>query len=351
MRRIRYAVVGLNHGKSHVTQILKEARAELAAVCDQKDEAVNEALKLAPNARGFGRYDELLKWGGFDAVVIATPPFLHREMAAAAFKDGKHVLLEKPLAATLEDARAIVAAHRGCQTVCQVGYEVRSSQLVQRLLRLIRDGRLGDVVFVWWHMFLLTETHGWRAERNLGCGKLFDCCCHYWDILQLLAGARLHRVSAFGQEKGKIGPNANAIPTVATVNFEYENGVRGNLSLSEISPTPEWSLFGVVGTNGIVYGNPWRPEGAGSLDCYVDGGVYREQIVVNGDLASRGHLGFAEQHTAFLDAILDGKAVPCTLEDACEVAVVGAAIDRSLSTGNTVLRSEVADCGAESIEH
>lgn len=342
MKKIRYAVVGLNHGKSHVDHILNEARAELAAVCDQRSESVAETLELAPTAKGFAQYDELLKWGEFDAIVIATPPSLHRAMAVAGFKANKHVFLEKPLAATLPDARAIVAAHGGCRTVCQVGYEVRSSQLVQRLLRLIRDGRIGEVVLVWWHMFLCAETHGWRCERNLGCGKLFDCCCHYWDILQLLAGARIHRLSAFGHEKGKIGPNDKAIPSVATVNFEYANGVRGNLSLSEISPAPESSLFGVVGTNGIVYGNPWRPEGAGSLDCYVDGGMYREQIVINGTLASRGHLGFAEQHTAFLNAILESQPVPCTLDDALEAAIVGAAIERSLSSGNTVLRSEIA---------
>lgn len=348
MSSLRMAVVGLKHGMSHVHTIAGNERAALAALCDADSallaKAQADVTKLAQAAavRTFPSFDALLTWGEFDAVVIATPTRFHAPMCLAAMRAGKHVLLEKPLVADLAEGRQLLAAARDCRVVAQVGYEVRSSQLVGRLRDLIRQGRIGDVAFVWWHMFMLHKEQGWRADRHQAGGKLFDCCCHYWDILQLLAGAPLLRVSAFGHEPGKTGPNADAIPTVATVNFEFANGVRGNLSLSEVTPTQEWSTFGVAGTRGIVYGNPWRPDGAGSLDCWVDGGMYHEQISVNGALASRGHLGFAEQFRAFAAAVLDGGPVACTLAEAYDVARIGAAIDRSLATGNTVLMSEIA---------
>ncbi|MCM8768838.1 MAG: hypothetical protein NC911_04035, partial [Candidatus Omnitrophica bacterium] len=68
---------------------------------------------------------------------------------------------------------------------------------------------------------------------------------------------------------------------------------------------------------------------------------YREQIRVSGSLASRGHLGFAEQHEAFMEAIIQGKKVPCSFEDAFEVLLMTQAVDRSLATGHTVYRQEM----------
>jgi myo-inositol 2-dehydrogenase/D-chiro-inositol 1-dehydrogenase len=333
----------------HAATILKTPRAELVALCDSAAPPLRHGLEevgkwtggARPAPRGFGDYRQMLEWGEFDAVFIATPIGVHKDMSIQAIRAGKHVLLEKPLTPTLEEGRAIRAAYRGAKTVLQVGYEVRSSQLVHKILEMRREGKLGDIVFVWWHMFMRHDPQGWRAERKNMGGKLFDCCCHYWDVLQLLAGARFHRLSAFGSRKGEIGPNADTLPQIATINFEYENGAKGNLSMSEVTPTPEDSLFGVVGTRGIIYGNPWRPEGAGSMDCYIEDGMYRQQIVINGKLASRGHLGFAEQVCAFVAAILDGGPVPCTLDDAFEVAVTAAAIDRSIATGQTVTRAEV----------
>jgi predicted dehydrogenase len=333
--------VGLNHGKGYLSLIRDHERAELAAVCDVNPEILKAA---ADGARTFASYDRLLEWGQFDAVVIATPPFTHKALCLQAVEAGKHVLVEKPMTMDLGEAEALAAGCRNARTVCQVGFCVRSSQLISKLREVIRSGRIGDVVFVWWHMFLRhTPKSAWREDRKLGGGKLIDCGCHYMDILRVLAGASFHRLTAYGTQKGAVGPDAVNIPRIATVIFEFENGAKANLTISEVSPTPENSLFGVVGSNGIVYGNPWRPEGAGSLDCYTDGCLYREQIVINGAMASRGHLGFHEQFNGFLDAIDHGSPVPCTIEDGLEVVRMTTAIDRSMATGETVHRKDLAE--------
>ncbi len=354
MDKVRFAVVGLKHGQSHVHTVLDSERAELVGLCDldralagQVQDSIHQKIgkEQARGIRIFDDYRKLLAWNGFDAVVISTPVMVHAEMAELAVKAKKHVLLEKPMTVTIAEAESLCKACRGAKTVFQVGYEVRSSQLVGKVKEIIHDGRIGDVVFVWWHMFMEHVSKGWRSERKNMGGKLFDCCCHYWDIMQCLAGAKFHRISAFGSEPGKVGPDAEKLPKVATVNFEYQNGVKGNLSFSEVTPTPEWSLFGVAGTKGIIYGNPWSPEGAGSLDCYLDGGLFKEKIAVNGQMASRGHLGFREQHEAFLDAILDGKKVPCSVDDGYEVVLINAAVDRAIATNEAVFRKDMAKVG------
>jgi predicted dehydrogenase len=284
----------------------------------------------------------MLAWGEFDAVIIAVPPFLHKEFSIMALKADKHVLLEKPLTGNLKEAAELKKAVKNAKAVFQVGYEVRSSQLIQRLLSIIKSGSLGDVVQVWWSMLLKYHNEGWRQDRKTFGGKMFDCGCHYIDILQLLAGAPFYRVTAYGHLQGKTGPNPDEVPNVASVMLEYENGAKGTFILSDVTPTVGGNCyFGVAGTRGVVYGDPWSPEGAGSLKCQLEDGLFHETVTVNGKMASTGHLGFSEQHQAFINAIRTGKGNPCTIDGACEIELVMAAIDKSMATGKTVSRGEM----------
>jgi len=351
MESIKYAIVGLNHGKGHIPAILANPGRKVVAVCDKDKSMIETAAKLVREKTSSGNevkqffsIDELLDWGMFDAAVIAVPPKLHSELAVKALNAGKHVLLEKPITNTLEEAEPLREACRKSKAVFQVGYEVRSSQLVSKTMEVINSGKIGDVVFVWWHMFLDYSEHErpyWQTVRKLGGGKLQDCCPHYIDVISIFAGAPFYRITAYGTAKGKKGPNPEDMAEVAAVMFEYENGVKGNLNMSQITPANPNSLFGVAGTRGIIYGDPWLPEGAGSLDCYTEGCLYRERITISGSMASRGHLGFVEQHDAFMKSILEGAKVVCSFDDAYEILLMSQAIDRSVSTGETVLRSDI----------
>lgn len=352
MGEIRYAIVGLNHGKSHIPAILANPKRKISALCDKDRGMLDASVKLVrekstldDEINQFTSIEELLNWGRFDAVVIAVPPKLHSEMAVKALNAGKHVLLEKPLTNTMEEAEQLRRVCQKSKTVFQVGYEVRSSQLVSKTMEVINSGKIGDVVFVWWHMFVNYSEHErpyWQKDRKLGGGKLQDCCPHYIDVISIFAGARFYRITAYGTAKGRLGPNPEDMPEVAAVIFEYENGVKGNLNMSQITPAPMNSLFGISGTKGIIYGDPWLPEGAGSLDCYTDGCLYRERITINGSMVSRGHLGFVEQHDAFMNSILKGTRVVCSFDDAYEILLMSKAIDRSVSTGETVFRSDIS---------
>ena len=341
MKKIRYAVVGLNHGREHIAYAMEHDSVELSAVCDKNEAILSERSKAVPSAKPFSDYDQMLAWGQFDAVIIAVPPFLHKEFGIKAVKAGKHVFMEKPLTGNLRASRELRDAVKAAKPVFQVGYCVRSSQLIQRLLTIIRSGSLGDVVHVWWSAYhKQVHVAGWRESRA-GC-LLFDCSPHYLDIMQLLAGAPFHRMSAYGNEPGKIGANPDRIPQVTSIVLEYRNGVRGGYTLSEITPvTGNCAFFGVAGTRGIVYGNPWDPQGAGSLECQLEDGLYLDTVRINGTMASRGHLGFKEQHAAFLKAIATGAGNPCTIDDGYEVDLIMAAVDRSLTSGQSVTRAEM----------
>ena len=109
-------------------------------------------------------YHELLADKDIDAVYIMTPEHLHHDMAIAAFKAGKNVYLEKPLAHTIEEGWEVVKAWEKSGKICQVGTQNRSSSLYKKAKELVDQGLIGDVHFVraFWYRNGLPEEPVWR---------------------------------------------------------------------------------------------------------------------------------------------------------------------------------------------
>lgn len=345
MKPLTYGFVGLNHGRSHLNVVSKLPGAEVGAICDLSSDLLNkyrEEYDLAPDAC-YSSIDAMLENPSLDVLVVATPVHTHKTIALKAVEAGKHLLLEKPLAHTLEDGLAIVDAATNADTVTQIGYCVRSSALVDKLLAIRDHGQIGNIVLIWFNMIMPNsqDPESWRADRKKSGGKLFDCCCHYFDMMFRLTGSRFSRVCAFGGPAGCAGVNANDLPKVANVIVDMENGVKITLNLSEETPCLGYSHFGIAGTRGKADIDPFFPDGAGSIDLTSDGCLYQEKITISGKMTSTGHLGFAEQHRNFYASICDGKPVICMPADAMEIVYLNTAIDQSLATGKVISRQEL----------
>ncbi len=100
---------------------------EIKWLCDIKPEALEESLKMAPDAKTTADYHDLLNDPEVDAVSICTPNLMHLQPALDALAAGKHVLCEKPLAMNGHEARQIVAAEQKSDKVFQVGFQTRFS--------------------------------------------------------------------------------------------------------------------------------------------------------------------------------------------------------------------------------
>jgi len=343
MKPLDFAVVGLAHGSNHVLSLMRNPQARVTAVCDLDPRsfaalaAKIEAEKLTPPPYAtVTSYDELLKRDGIEAVVLAVPTGCHAAMTLQALSAGKHVLLEKPLALNLAEADQICRAAAQSDRTLAVAYCVRSSHLQHRCLETIARGAIGEVVLVWYHQFCEEHPVAWRGHRTAGGGKLFDCACHYFDLMGQWAGAPPERVAAFGNAPGRKGPNRDELPQVASIIVEYANGVKGTYSLSSVTPGDNQACFGVVGTRGRIEGDPWLPEQAGSLLVYAEDNRCRERIEMNGARNSRGHLGFDEQHDHFIAAVREGRPVQCSAAEARETLRLMLAIDRAIATGQVV---------------
>ena len=140
---------------------------------------------------------------GTDAVFVTLPDYIHRAAAEQAFAAGKNVFLEKPIATTAEDARAIIRAWKASGRVLQLGYVLRAAPFYQAIRNLLRQGWLGPVriVNLSEHLELM---HGasymrrWHAQSGNSGGLIVHKACHDLDLACWLLDARPRHVSSFG---------------------------------------------------------------------------------------------------------------------------------------------------------
>jgi predicted dehydrogenase len=174
---------------------------DLVAVADPDLAAAETLAKRHGFARSCSDFREVVADPRIDAVVIASPNGLHGEQAIAALEAGKHVLLEKPMAATLSDARRIAEAQRRGGTVLQLGMANRYKAAPQSLLRFARGGQCGDFYTgqaFWLRRRGIPGFGGWATTRELaGGGAVLDIGVHVLDLaLHLMGFPRAVAVSA-----------------------------------------------------------------------------------------------------------------------------------------------------------
>ncbi len=187
------AIVGLGYGRAHVPG-WQAAGARVVAVC-QRDEAAARKVAAAYGVAGaYARWEEMLPAVKPDVVVIATPPHLHRPIARAASSAGAHVLCEKPLATSREDAEAIVADVARAGRVGLTGFNWRFPAAMQRMRALMAEGAIGRVLHVRAHWLGArwadeAAPTTWRMDRaQAGHGAMGDMGVHVVDLVRWTCG-------------------------------------------------------------------------------------------------------------------------------------------------------------------
>jgi len=195
---IRVAVIGAGAVSAyhHVPGLALDRRAKLVAVADTDAELLArrgsewDVALLSTDAASIAAHDDV------DAVIIATPNFTHRALAVAAAEAGKHVMCEKPLGLSADEARAMYLAARDAGVVHMTAFTYRFAPAMRYLKHLAASGALGEPRHFRSQRFLdWPETSwGWRQYRDrAGAGDLFDMTIHRIDFAQDLLG-RLARV-------------------------------------------------------------------------------------------------------------------------------------------------------------
>ncbi|MCI0433653.1 MAG: Gfo/Idh/MocA family oxidoreductase [Gemmatimonadetes bacterium] len=179
-----------------------------------------------------------------DAVILATPHDTHAPLARAALEAGKHVLIEKPIALTIEDAGQLVELAERHGLCLGVAEQYRSSPLIQALRRMLDEGRTGPVLFA--NGSAITKfdpAEAWKRDlRSAGGGVILDVGIHYIDMFRFLLGEARH-VLALAPSRQGAEPERSA-----NVVLGFDRGVSAHLAISwrgqRAGGTPNLELVG-----------------------------------------------------------------------------------------------------------
>ena len=208
---VKLAIIGLGSwGREILTALARVPSADLAMACDVYAPAVRRAGEIAPGATGVADLRRALESPAIDAIVVATPTPTHAAIVAAALDAGKHVYCEAPLAASIDDARAIALAARAHPTrVFQGGLQGRSNQLYRHVSQFVKSGVLGDVALVnaQWNRKESWRRPGptpereralnWRLEKT-SAGLLGEVGIHQIDLMRQYLAERPVAITGTG---------------------------------------------------------------------------------------------------------------------------------------------------------
>ncbi|MFN8052274.1 MAG: Gfo/Idh/MocA family oxidoreductase [Acidimicrobiales bacterium] len=360
-RPLRYGVIGTGMmGCEHLLNLGRIDAAEVVAISDPHQPSRELGLACALDGRPDAHVDvyehhrDLLARDDLDAVVIASPNHTHVDVLADALATDLHVMVEKPLCTTVEDAQraremATGRTRNGAPAMCWVALEYRYMPTPATLLDMVRAGAVGraHMVSIREHRFpFLTKVGDWnRFSANTG-GTLVEKCCHFFDLMHQLAGARPVRVIASGgqdvnhlDELVELPDGTTARPDIldnAYVIVEFANGVRGALDLCMFAEGGrheqelcvvgdraklETTVPGDVVWNGARPAFGAAPDGPVGVSAPMDAEVRYEGF--HHGSSYREHLRFIEQANSGGDALV-------TVDDGLWSVAMGAAAHRSI---------------------
>lgn len=237
MEKVRYGVVGIgNMGSGHVSNLLAGEinDAVLTAVCDVKPDRLEWAKSAAAGKNAdivlFGDYSKMLSGGLIDAVIIATPHYLHPVIGIEALKKGIHVLSEKPIGVYTKKVVEFMDVAEKSGKAFGIMYNQRTNTMYQKMREMIQNGELGElkrciwIITDWYRTQAYYNSGGWRATwEGEGGGVLINQCPHNLDLWQWIFGmpSRIHAFCRFG-----VYHNIEVEDDV-TAYAEYANGATG----------------------------------------------------------------------------------------------------------------------------
>ena len=330
MSKVKVGVIGCGSIARfrHLPEYHAHPNVEIIAVCDV---ALERAQSVAQTygAKAYTDYIELLNDEEINAVSICTPNVFHAPMSIASLQAGKHVLCEKPMATTIEDAERMNEATNGSGKILMIGHNQRFVPSHQKAKAMIAKGELGKI-----YSFRTAFGHSgpeawsidgkdsWFFKKDQAViGAMGDLGVHKADLLRFILGEEMMEVAAFVETSAKKETN---VDDTAVCILRTESGIIGTLAAS-------WSYLKEDNST-IIYGEKavLRLEDDPTYSLiihHVDGRTETFQL---GHIQSNDEGGQHDSGVirAFIDSIVNQKAPPITgMEGLKSLKVILAAIE------------------------
>jgi glucose-fructose oxidoreductase len=328
-KKVRYAVVagGQISQQAFMPGIGRTDNSELTALVTGDPIKADKLAKLYNiKAWTYEQYDALLKSGEVDAVYVATPNFLHMQYAVPALKAGIHVLLEKPMASSVEEAEAIIAAQKESGAKLMIAYRLHHEPGTVEMITRALNGDFGDLrSFVSCFAQNVAEANS-RGHNGYWGGPVPDMGTYPLNAVRNLFGQEPITVHAVGTKTS--GRGFNFHDTVAvTLRFPGERLAQFTVSYA----TAPAEFFDLIGTKASIHASP----------CFMFGPKIGITYVEKTSEGSKNHSfdpveQFGNETQYFSDCILHNRHPEADGEEGLLDMRVLVAVARSLETGETV---------------
>lgn len=274
MSDIRLVLIGTGANMlGHLRSLVQLKGVAIAGMADVDEERLARAMEMLEEpVPGYLDYRELLDKVEADAVFIAVPNYLHRQVTCDCLDAGLHTMCEKPMATSTEDCDAMIEAAERNDRFLQVGLSCRFSRVDSTAHRLVASGAIGEPKMIWAREFRAPfgkKYQDWILDSSRSGGTLVEKTCHHFDLFNWFSGAcggsNATRVYGSGgadwvyEDIGRLPegrteaekPAVNIIDN-AFVTVDYDTGARAELMLCMFANRGRKLEIGIQGTEGAV---------------------------------------------------------------------------------------------------
>jgi predicted dehydrogenase len=305
-RKIGYCIVGLGRiSMQHFMPACKMSqRAQVTAlVSGHRDKAEKMAAEYnvpVKNIFSYENYDEIADNKDIDAVYIALPNSMHAEYTIRAANAGKHVLCEKPMATSVRDSEAMIAACKAAEKKLMVAYRCQYEPTNLRAMQLIRDGKLGQIQAIE-SAFGFSEKKGeWRLNRKLaGGGPLMDVGIYSLNACRYLTGEEPDHIEGYSSVIDKDG-RFDQVEENVSWTMKFPSGVLASCNTTYGANMP--GFYRVHGTKGILHVEPAFSYEGLHLKAEIEG-----EPAIGEPNSDRDPSQFLHEADHFSECILENK--------------------------------------------
>ncbi len=339
-RKVRLGVVGTGiWGRMHIRAYVQHASAELVAVCDLDEQRAKEVADEFNIPNHYTDVDDMLE-AGLDGISVATPDAAHADITIKAANKGVHVLVEKPLATTIEECERMISAAASGNVYLMVDWHNRWNPPVYHIWQSIRSGELGEVQYISYRLedtvYVPTKMLPWSGESSV----MLFLGSHALDTTCWLMGDRPVRVAYCQRREGIL--TGMGIPTadMYIIVLEFANGATAVIEVNWILPQSSAALidhrFQVIGAEGVAYLDTTHGRVVAKYTAKTPAGfpdASFPDMFVTPEVHGR-QVGFAvESIYHFVECIRDGKKPLTSGEDGLLNTRLILAAEESARTG------------------
>ena len=339
VKKFNVGIIGFGWvATAHIPAINASQQAQVTGIFSSRQfDSVRLTEQYGSPIRHYSTLDEMLRDPSIHAVSVCSYPHLHREHAIAAATAGKHLIIEKPLALSWEDCRAIQRAVEAAGVKTCVCFECRFSSQFLTTKAVIDQGLLGDL-----HYGEVDYYHGigpwygqfrWNTQKSAGGSSLLTAGCHALDALLLCLGNDVAEVTSYDTRSRSELFAPYEYTTSSVTILKFKSGRVGKCAAVVDCLQPYYFHTHLVGSHGSLLDNKFHSTKLGGLNKNAWSQLSMK-LLDSGDVSDHP---YTTQFQAFFDALESGTRMPLTsLEDALRTHEIIFAADRSATEGKPV---------------